>query len=906
MDSLFPAPRSASASFNVPYLDTFQHTYIAGEYSSLRGIHRTVYSYSEPEVDHESIKALPAKDLASCLQAWLFFGLISEFFSKDISTSEFVKNTNHGPSPIVIVEPVFMTALLNVWATHLATLNREDRAGKVSVATELLDFAAGQIEWFDKLPCNQEDLDTEDDSHVLAVIVLSVKLLISYLRSTIQLYHRVGMKTSSQTWLSNFLHLGQQVSARTIEQISSSIQSSIGGNDHARSLRVIPPGGKETLSSRLLLGRFEENGWCAVRAKQLCRVYDYSVVNYLSKIRRTDASHISHLSCAVQGNGVCVAYDLTSEMTRQYQPKHIAPGCNCQHIYMIIKNIGDIIKCGSIPILSMDPAAENLDIRVHKNDGMIAYTAISHVWSDGRGNPQRNSLPLCQLRKLASVLTQMKKDRRMRTPHVERYYTSLELRLSKRSSRRIFFWMDTLCIPIDLDNNLQEVKAAAIRHITPIFQGAEAVLVLDSELESLKLGGLSEDQLIQNDEQISRDQEELTARIIGSKWIQRAWTLEEGALARDCHFLVAGDRTLSLGPLVPPQLLTKANRKREKEYRRERIKSQKKNRKKTDTQTKTNAADLEMAVAVASNTKTDAQTGKFDIPFKLLLAGPLNENRKQAARDGTGRKEMKLFMQSRSAQFVDVWNDLLERSATKPDDPILIFANILDFNTASIQRIGCVENRLPMIVNSCQELPLSLLFNTGRKTYRSGQSRDGWIPVRIEGDRLMNGAIMRRANDGFQLDTTPCKPGSLQILCSQAIIPIHKSTICIEYIDNSKNELFIIEISTVWREDPEEMESENDQTAYKEGKLSTCIIIDRNTGSESVNGFTGRGAILSVLSRQTSTSKNTLYLSYRAPIRAWTYEQWLCRCRPSGDLQEATTWISISNEKKLLLDVGEL
>jgi hypothetical protein len=62
---------------------------------------------------------------------------------------------------------------------------------------------------------------------------------------------------------------------------------------------------------------------------------------------------------------------------------------------------------GRLPLLDIKGSGELLKVNIIERDPGAAYTAISHVWADGLGNPAENSLPRCQLeriRDLAAVL----------------------------------------------------------------------------------------------------------------------------------------------------------------------------------------------------------------------------------------------------------------------------------------------------------------------------------------------------------------------------------------------------------------------------------------------------------------------------------------------------------------------
>lgn len=134
------------------------------------------------------------------------------------------------------------------------------------------------------------------------------------------------------------------------------------------------------------------------------------------------------------------------------------------------------------------------------------YVAISHVWSDGMGNPRQNALPLCQLQKLQKLVNG----------------------LYEPENHPVPFWIDTICVPLSND-----MRNMAIQLMARTYEGAGKVLVLDSSL---------------TDPGVHSAPEELLMRIRCSSWMQRLWTLQEGMLADELYFLV-GDGTVRVSVL---------------------------------------------------------------------------------------------------------------------------------------------------------------------------------------------------------------------------------------------------------------------------------------------------------------------------------------------------------------------
>lgn len=150
-----------------------------------------------------------------------------------------------------------------------------------------------------------------------------------------------------------------------------------------------------------------------------------------------------------------------------------------------------ILRNGGIPVLSVttypDGANPTLSIVESKD---IKYVAISHVWSDGLGNPRNNTLPTCQLQKIQQWVDD----------------------LYPESSKHVPFWIDTLCVPLE-----KEVRKQAIRLMGKTYHASDKVLVLDGWLMKTEISGNYELDFL---------------KLKSCTWTQRLWTLQEGMLAK--------------------------------------------------------------------------------------------------------------------------------------------------------------------------------------------------------------------------------------------------------------------------------------------------------------------------------------------------------------------------------------
>jgi hypothetical protein len=166
------------------------------------------------------------------------------------------------------------------------------------------------------------------------------------------------------------------------------------------------------LPSRLLPELFRNSRWCS-REQDIVRHIldgDICVLLLCAQLDRLQG-HISHTRCS---RNMCQAYQVSEDY---YETKHVSERCTCDFI-----DVGNIYENeprdwkpsrfsqrthpfptitytnGQVQIVRISP--------LRTEAGRVAgsmfnlgnqYTAISHVWAHGRGNPRSNALPRCQI-----------------------------------------------------------------------------------------------------------------------------------------------------------------------------------------------------------------------------------------------------------------------------------------------------------------------------------------------------------------------------------------------------------------------------------------------------------------------------------------------------------------------------
>jgi hypothetical protein len=634
---------------------------------------RCGYKYAKDELN--SAGQLRAKELQAFFQRWLYFGLLYEVF-KDNPDCEFREHDfveqPHGTSDLPVITTIKlpyyirMTCIQSIFTfdgSHSRLRTNDEARQNAQRRMDILRFASTQVnEW------------------------------------------ELSMEFVTKCWRNLFLSF--RVLIETLFDVFGRIL-------------LLPPRRLDrglVMPSLDAIGRhMVKNGWCQHQLNTVFPQLTLPTLIYLANLRRHLRPGIDHRLCEAESR--CIAYNIDDS---SFQSKHLRDSCPCEHIEASAEELYKILNDGGIPVLSCQRRPDDkVALRYIRASPALQYTAVSHLWADGLGNPRSNSLPGCQLKRIVDMVESG-------TPTVSRYgyvgdgafgvspsmistvKTTLN-RLSRMSrpwkrTGVVNIWLDVYCIPVlplatdrgatsSVDdysrlsrgeeyNEASRLKKLAISRMDATYAWAKSVLVLDHELLQVSS---------------NCNETELLARIATSAWNTRCWTYQEHILARiavyQCEF----------GPSFRhvPQ-----------------------------------GREIEHIKFWALTQKPQDPTQlDFGIHRNLeVLALPAHINT-----GGTVRNPGVVEPWRRGApdaqKFTNAWNAFFGRNTTKPEDLIGIFANILDLSASEVLELN-QDVRMKAIIRAQPSLPLSLLFidverqsQTKKSTHTKIDLSERWLPV---------------------------------------------------------------------------------------------------------------------------------------------------------------------------------
>ena len=477
------------------YWDSFprRYGYHLGEWWDEAGSHGNK-AWSHPGF-HHWISAMSDNKLHSVMIAWLYFGTLSEVTCCQLDVDQYLAKGSCG-QPILSLTSKQFDDLFGLWLTvqlqfkgsryvrgysrlakikteSVAFLNNKDN---IRTLTHILPDSTARV----RLDANRRSTAFEQAHRCLrrskAILGLFCERLNAAAVFVIASLHET------------LAHLLWRVFAGEVGTAYDNIHSQY-------SL------GRWTLGMdfcHFSHNRWKDLGWCPrtitslLADKTRTLAYDYALSNI-----KSPQSDEDHTACS---EAICLAHQVEE---KNYPRAHSSEDCSCPDLTVeteVAKAI--LIEPASFPLVRLDgdrnsaiPALELFNAAEATN-----FIAVSHVWSHGLGNPNENSLPLCQVQRIQGLVDEL---------------ASSEPTNPNNST---LFWIDTLCCPVEPAT----ARKAAIQRMALTYRQAAHVLVLDRDLQHLTTSALSDLDLL--------------LYILSSTWTTRLWTLQEAKFARKLWF----------------------------------------------------------------------------------------------------------------------------------------------------------------------------------------------------------------------------------------------------------------------------------------------------------------------------------------------------------------------------------
>lgn len=231
------------------------------------------------------------------------------------------------------------------------------------------------------------------------------------------------------------------------------------------------------LSKEYEAGLLLKNGWCPWEV-QKSRMTGGGVDTpaYLLQLvrKKPEWDKKTHEKCK---KTECTANNVDES---NYVTRHVVEGCSCAHQQADIDQLHAILKDGGVPLVSISPTSEvdeegkpSFKVEIVRKKSGRQYVAISHVWSDGLGNTDGNTLPACQIQFLYERARVLVTDKEYVPKYTGGPFGGIHTGAAKlmhfasnqaRKDETVLLWIDTLCIP-----HQRDVRSLAIQRIKEVY-----------------------------------------------------------------------------------------------------------------------------------------------------------------------------------------------------------------------------------------------------------------------------------------------------------------------------------------------------------------------------------------------------------------------------------------------------
>ena len=399
----------------------------------------------------------PLACAAAFLQAWLFFGLLAEVLGPGahLKLEDFYVQDDHGSWWITTKN---LPGYLEAWKALILTTKRKS----------LGDFVQAQL--------------ALDEARFLVSKYCSAN------------------GDGKQSWeIDSRIALSFLVLGETLSHAKSTI---------VESAQIETPGWLSTSRhgwgyGKVVLQEMRRDQWCPRSMHILQGLFQKNIIGllYAMRLSHPKALDLDHRNCDTQA---CKAREHASLSTWHRLSEDT---CLCRHVGPNLQTLTRYIRDGKLVVLKYVTDEPKVEVMPYEEN--MKYVILSHVCADGFGNSESNTLPLCRLEDFVKVFNRL---------------SSAEQALKTGGSfdqlqTPIYFWIDTLAIPIG--NEYQDERRKAIQNMHEMYTRATYTIVLDAGLMTQDRGS---------------SYAETAMKIAMCYWITRLWTLQEAYLSKRLLF----------------------------------------------------------------------------------------------------------------------------------------------------------------------------------------------------------------------------------------------------------------------------------------------------------------------------------------------------------------------------------
>ena len=217
------------------------------------------------------------------------------------------------------------------------------------------------------------------------------------------------------------------------------------------------------------MDRLPDLGWCPYEARVVTKSKHLLTSLALYTNLERSQHNSSHVNCTKYECSQSQIADLHGSKPR-HRKDCTDPACRAMRVdESMMDGVISIIENGHFPALKihadLNGTATDFDIVQCEYDS--DYIAISHVWSQGMGNEHDNAIYQCHMAHLYNKSRQLTK-----------------IICPDRDISLLPIYFDAICCPKTSRSN-KNIKKLALQQMQDIYRSANAVFVLDTELEKL-------------------------------------------------------------------------------------------------------------------------------------------------------------------------------------------------------------------------------------------------------------------------------------------------------------------------------------------------------------------------------------------------------------------------------------